>query len=377
MQSMVRVLHVYRTFFPDSQGGLEEAIRQIALSTSKIGVKVKILSLTSNKSGFHWDKGVGVYREPKIGEVASCSLPSYKALKRYQELIEWADIVHYHYPWPVADVLHGWYGKRKPALLTYHSDIVRQRFGSLIYSPLKNWFLKTVGVIVSTSPQYASSSSTLKNHQNKVKIIPLGLSESSYPSVDQDRVNYWRFRYKPCFFLFVGVMRYYKGLEYLLEASQGAPYYVLLVGDGPCRQRLQQLKKRKGLGNAIFLGKVSDKDKVALMSACCGIVLPSHLRSEAFGVVLLEGAMLGKPLISCRINTGVEYVNLDGETGYVVEPANSTALREAMDKLYMDPRKASVFGFRARRRFLRYFNSENIAQRYYELYANVLSAPSQ
>ena len=61
---------------------------------------------------------------------------------------------------------------------------------------------------------------------------------------------------------------------------------------------------------------------MALLALSYAILFPSHLRSEAFGISLLEGAMFGKPLISSEIGTGTTYINIDGKTGVVVPPSD-------------------------------------------------------
>ena len=71
-----------------------------------------------------------------------------------------------------------------------------------------------------------------------------------------------------------------------------------------------------------------------MFELCFAVLFPSHLRSEAFGISLLEGAMYGKPLISSEIGTGTTYINIDKETGLVVPPSDPIALREAMDFLW-------------------------------------------
>ena len=75
------------------------------------------------------------------------------------------------------------------------------------------------------------------------------------------------------------------------------------------------------------MGYLLEDDKVALINLCYAVVFPSHLRSEAFGISLLEGAMYGKPLISSEIGTGTSHINIDGETGLVVPPNDPVALQ--------------------------------------------------
>jgi len=146
----------------------------------------------------------------------------------------------------------------------------------------------------------------------------------------------------------------------------------LIVGAGPVETDLKQQALQLGLTNVRFLGAVSDEDKVALLKLCRAVVFPSHLRSEAFGVTLLEGAMYGKPLISSEIGTGSSYVNIDGVTGMVVPPNDPAALRQAMQRIGADAQLAEEMGQRARARFDELFTAEQMARSYVDLYRQVL-----
>ena len=108
-------------------------------------------------------------------------------------------------------------------------------------------------------------------------------------------------------------------------------------------------------------GKVCMRVKIKRVR---GIVFPSYLRAEAFGVTLLEGAMYGKPLISTEVGSGTSHVNVDGETGIVVTPGSSKALRHAMDQLYTRPEMAALMGKRARKRYEQLFTGELMGRRY-------------
>ena len=99
-----------------------------------------------------------------------------------------------------------------------------------------------------------------------------------------------------------------------------------------------------------------------------GVVFPSHLRSEAFGISLLEGAMYGKPLISSEIGTGTTYINIANETGLVVPPSNAQALKEAMQYLWDNPEQAAEMGKRAEERYWKYFTADIMVNSYAELY---------
>lgn len=294
--------------------------------------------------------------------------------REFSRQVAWADIVHYHFPWPFADILHFAAGRSKPSILTYHSDIVRQKVLMTVYRPLMFRYLASMDRIVATSPNYFATSEVLSRYAKKVEIIPIGLNEEAYPSVTQSRDNMERIE-AACgrnFFLFVGVLRYYKGLHILLDAIQGAPYQVVIVGSGPVENELRAQASRLGLDNVIFTGYVSDTEKMALFKLCRGVVFPSYLRSEAFGVTLLEGAMSSKPLISAEIGSGTSHVNIHGETGLVVPPGNAPALREAMDTLARSWTMAANMGQRARERYEKLFTGSVMAQRYARTYSEVL-----
>ena len=369
------MLHVYRTYFPETQGGLEEVIRQICLNTRRHGVESRVLCVSRSVSPRVVRRPEAVvYRSKLHVEVASCSV-SLQALPMFRRLLKWADVVHYHFPWPFGDVLHFAAKVRLPAVVTYHSDIVRQRFLAQLYAPLMTRFFKAVERIVCTSPNYFATSSVLRRFEDRVDIVPIGLDPASYPAVVQSEVDATRTEYGEGFFLFIGVLRYYKCLHILLDAIQGAPYRVVIVGSGPTEAELKRQAADLRLDNVVFAGQVSDETKVALIELSRGVVFPSYMRSEAFGVTLLEGAMHSKPLISTEVGSGTSHVNIDGETGLVVIPASVKALRQAMDQLHDRPDVARLMGARARQRFDRLFNGQLMGDRYADIYAELIGAP--
>lgn len=370
----MNVLHLYRTYFPDSQGGLEEVIRQICLGTGKNGVTSRVFTLSDEPFPKRLPRPeADVFRVRKTFEIASCGV-ALKGIGSFVEQVEWADLVHYHYPWPFSDLLYGLAGRKKPSLLTYHSDVVRQKVLMSIYRPLMNRYLDAMNMIVATSPNYFATSEVLPHYADKVEIIPIGLNEPSYPDVDRldEDLARVRGRYGEEFFLFVGVLRYYKGLHILLDAIQNTEHRVVIAGSGPVEAELKRQASQLGLNNVIFAGYVSDREKMLLFRLCAAVVFPSYLRAEAFGVTLLEGAMSGKPLISAEVGSGTSHVNIHNDTGLVVPPGNSRALRSAMDEIRRHPDKAREMGANARKRYEQLFTGTLMGERYTEAYQQVL-----
>ncbi|QNA90537.1 glycosyltransferase [Massilia sp. Dwa41.01b] len=370
----MRVLHFYKTYYPDTVGGIEQVIRQMCVGTGRLGVTNTVLSLSREKNlvpiAF---EGHTVHRVPLDFELASnaCSVASLGALAR---LAREADVVHYHFPWPFMDLAHFAARVRKPSVVTYHSDIVRQKHLLRLYQPLKHRFLRSVDAIVATSPNYLESSTVLERYRDKTRVIPFGLDRATYPQPEPARLAYWRERVGPKFFLFVGVLRYYKGLHVLLDAVAGTNYPVVIVGAGPEEAALKAQAARLGLANVLFVGAVDEPDKVALLTLCYALAFPSHLRSEAFGISLLEGAMFGKPMISCEIGSGTTYINIGGETGLVVPPADAAALRTAMRTLWENPQLARDMDRGATARFDEVFTAQQMAASYTALYRELAAS---
>ncbi|CNH03919.1 WbcW protein [Yersinia aldovae] len=369
---MLKVLHFYKTYYPDSFGGVEQVIFQLCEGGGGRDIDSTVLSLS--KRGSIVNKKIGshtVYCSPVNFEAASTPF-SFQALKDFRRLAQQADIIHYHFPFPFMDMVHFFSGIKKPTVVSYHSDIVKQKNILKIYAPLMNRFLKSVSRIVAASPNYVATSTTLKKFAHKVSVIPYGLDEKSYPTPTLERLDLWKNKFGPRFFLFVGAFRYYKGLHILIEAAKNSSYPIIIVGAGPIELELKKQTEELKIENIYFLGAVSDEDKAALLSLCYAVVFPSHLRSEAFGITLLEGAMYGKPLISSEIGTGTTFINIDQQTGLVVPPSDPVALRAAMDKMWDNIELSEKFGCNARNRYLENFTSEKMVSSYIDLYNEII-----
>ncbi|HSV36317.1 MAG TPA: glycosyltransferase [Ramlibacter sp.] len=370
----MKILHVYKSYYPDTLGGIEQVIAQLGLGLSALGHENRIYTLSRNPSPAVMTRSEGeVHRSRTTAEISSNPV-SLGALCEFRRQLRWADVVHYQFPWPFADVLHLLWARDKPSIVTYQSDIVRQKWLLRAYTPMMNSFLGSVGLVVATSPEYAGSSSVLAQLCSRVRVIANGVDEASYPRPSEQRLAHWQSRLGEGFFLFVGVLRYYKGLSTLLAAAKGLRGRIVVAGTGPEADKLRQQADAEGLDNVHFLGHVSDEDKVCLLQLACGFVFPSHLRSEAFGMSLVEAAMFGKPMISCAIGTGTSYINLDGVTGWTVPPEDAQALREAMHKLADHPRQACEMGRAARLRFEAMFTAQRMARAYDDAYRDVLAA---
>jgi len=371
----MRVLHIYKASLPESMGGVEQVINTLAIGCVKKGLVVDVLALSSNKTYKTDWNGCSIYFSKQNFSVASTGF-SLHAIYNLWKLSKEADIIHLHFPWPYMDLMFFLLRLDKPTVITYHSDIVKQKNLVKFYKPLKNWLLNRVDLIVATSPNYLVTSQVLQRFITKVEVIPIGLEKLFYPLSDSERLKYWHNLIGDKFFLFVGVLRYYKGLSILLDALALGDFPTVIVGAGPIENELKTQAASLGLKNVVFLGYVSEEDKVEIILLSFAVVFPSNLRSEAFGVSLLEGAMYGKPLISSEIGTGTCFINRNQETGIVVPPSSSKDLNAAMSYLWNTPELAKQMGANAAVRFSELFTADKMTDAYITQYRRIVDRKS-
>lgn len=373
MRKNLKVLHVYKTYYPDTDGGIEMVVEQLMRHLQPLNVESRLLVLSR-------------HGEPKIlqrdeGEIIRCitsieiaSNPmSWRALPTFRKQAHWADVLHYQFPWPFGDLLHLLGSAGKPSVISYQSDIVKQRGLMQLYRPLMMHFLNQANYVCASSPAYAQTSKILTQLRKPAVAIANGIEASRCPPASHTCLEKWLHQVGQGFFLFVGVLRYYKGLHTLIQAAALNGLPVVIAGHGPESERLNALAQSLGAHNVRFVGRISDEDKSALLALCQGFVFPSHLRSEAFGMSLVEASIHSKPMISCEIGTGTSYVNLHGETGYVVPPEDALSLSAAMCKLHDNPELARKLGIQARQRYEAHFTATAMATQYRAIYDKLVA----
>jgi len=352
-------------------------IKQICLSTSKsFNVENTIFTLTKKPTpkiiNFEEAK---VIREKALFSFASCEISTPFSLTSFHNESKKNDIIHYHFPWPFGDILNYASDKNKPKVLTYHSDIIRQQFLLKAYRPLMMSTLMRMDIIVATSPNYVNSSHVLSAPElrDKVRVIPIGVDDRRLLSLhDENIFDKLNIKKNEPYFLFVGVPRYYKGIHTLIKSAGKVDAKIIIAGAGGDEASLKKLSKELNLNNVIFAGMVTDAEKATLIKNCITFILPSHVRSEAFGVVLIEASIFGKPMITCEIGTGTSFVNKHLKTGFVVEPNNPEQLAEAMQDILDHPVQTNSFGLSARQRYEDLFSSKALGNAYNDLYNELL-----
>jgi glycosyltransferase involved in cell wall biosynthesis len=263
---------------------------------------------------------------------------------------EWGtpDIIHTHVVLPAGlSALRVARQHRIPIVLTEHSSPFSMHLGTELSRRLVRETLTGVNQIVAISPALAKQ---LLDFEPGLQIEIIGESLRTDFFVPADGVDKATGSGKS--FFVAARLAEQKGLDHLVRAvhllvQEGLNSFELVIGgDGPDRQKLEQLAQNLGVsGYCRFLGGLNREQVRERMQKCDVFVLSSL--HETFGVVVGEAMACGKPVISTRCGGPEFFVN--EQNGVLVDVANAQALAGAMedfisDRLSFDPRtvRASV-----------------------------------
>ena len=366
--SRISVLHVGK-FYPPHQGGMETHLETLCRALGKtMDVRALVASDTRRDEDSIID-GVSVSRLAIDFHIAGAPvcIGMARQLRRSR-----ADIIHVHVPNPagvLAVMASGYKGK---LIVTWHSDVVRQRRLARIFAPIQRRFLGKCSAIIASSPNYVESSPDLARFRDRCQVVPFGIDVDQFCRVDREAVKAIRDRYPGPLLLSVGRLVYYKGFEYLIRAMREVKATLLIVGEGPLRHSLEQEARAAGVAErVIFLGAVSGI--TPYYHACDAFVLSSVSRSEAFGIVQLEAMACGKPVVNTQLQSGVPFVSVDGATGSTVVPRDPLEMAKALNRLLNDHELRQKYGNAALQRVRTEFTIGAMVKRTLDVYEQILN----
>jgi phosphatidyl-myo-inositol dimannoside synthase len=152
----------------------------------------------------------------------------------------------------------------------------------------------------------------------------------------------------------------YKGVDAVIEAmprllARFPDLKYLVVGDGSDRRRLAAKSVALGVPDrVVFTGRIAEAEKVAHYNLADAYVMPSF--GEGFGIVLIEAAACGIPIIGSRADGSREAL-LDGRLGRLVDPHRENELVDAIAAVLITPTE------RLRNPLVRTFSFENFTAR--------------
>ncbi|MFJ5980079.1 glycosyltransferase [Enterobacter cancerogenus] len=337
----MKILHLSKFYKPYS-GGIEQVVADICEGCCARDVESSVLAVSHNKDNQKYAiNGVQVFSFSSNLHYASADV-SIGYITKLKKIINQYDILHVHLPNPLANLaVYLAKAGSKKIVVHWHSDIVKQKKLKFFYQPLQRWLLNRADAIITTSPIYGESSNDLKDYQNKITVIPIGINPENYV-VDSQTVESIKAKYPNKKIIFsLGRLVYYKGFDFLIDAAKYLPddYVILLGGNGEDKPKLLEKIKNQNLQDkVIMVGFINDCDLASYFVACDAFCLPSIEKSEAFGVVQLEAFLFNKPVVSCSIpGSGVGWVNKNKVSGIVVPPKNSLCLAEGLISAIENP----------------------------------------
>jgi glycosyltransferase involved in cell wall biosynthesis len=356
-----KCLHLSK-FFPPEVGGIETVVKDLSAGLARRGWAVEVICANVVRRTVVEFQETPVTRLATWFKFAKTSItPSLIRELKTRD----ADIIHIHLPNPFVNIAVFVARPNCKVVLHWHSDIVQQRYLKKIYAPLQEWLLKRADAIVATSPLYVQGSPCLRPYRQKVHIVPLGsqLRDSFDASGDTlgHRAEKIRSEYGRKKIIFaLGRFVKYKSFDVLIDAAQHLDddAVVLIGGDGELKESLVGRVVRLGLEEkVIFVGRIADDHLPAYYQACDVFCLPSTMRSEAFGLVLVEAMSYGRPVVATEIEgSGVPWVNQNGITGFNVAPGDPVALATALRRILSDRELGARFGEAGKVRFEKMFS---------------------
>ncbi len=375
--STLRVCHLGK-YYPPAAGGMETHVRTLARSQTDLGASVEVFCM-NHQDGATVEDLDGLVRVTRFGRVASAAkldfCPDLIARLKHVE----ADVLHLQVPNPtmIVAILAA---RPKPAIVvTYQSDVVKQRLRSLFFRPLERMVYRRVQAIFPTSPTYAEGSSFLKPYADRLHLLPNGLDLDPYLNPSEEHraeATLIRARHQGPIWLGCGRMVYYKGFLNAIRALVRVPGTLILIGGGPDRESLELEAKKLGVSDRVeFRGNLPHYlDLVPYYLAADAFWFPSNVRSEAFGLVQVEAMASGCPVINAAIPfSGVPWVSLHDQTGLTIPVDDPIALAEASLRILNEKGLRDRLSMAARQRAVAVFDHRVMATRSLEIYREVLS----
>ncbi len=365
----LKVLEVNKAYFPHV-GGIETLVKQYSEELGQFNVQVRTLVCCENQGGTIRERvnGIPVIRAASLGTYFSCPL-SVQFIKQFRRMSRKADVIHIHMPFPLADfamLLSGYKGK---VALSWHSDIVKQKKLLTLYKPLLKYLLNRADVIFTATAGHIDGSDFLYEYREKCRILPYGITVEDYLNIDRKPILTEKLTDKDSVkVFFTGRLVYYKGVDILLKAfSKVNNCELFIAGTGELENSLKAYAEKHNLADKVhFLGFLPDDELKQAYADCDIFVLPSVVKSEAFGIVQLEAMVYGKPVINTALPSGVPHVSLDGETGLTVPPSNANALAKAINRLAENKELREELGKKAAQRVMDNFNEKDVIRRLYD-----------
>ncbi len=227
---------------------------------------------------------------------------------------------------------------RKPWICFTHGT-TEENIKVRLYHALDSRVVRLADRIVSVSPELTERF-LAESCRAKTRLVENAIAPRP-PAVDATRIMEWKARLgltDDPIIACVGRLSPEKGQAQLIDAAaqlqqRGRQFQLVFVGDGPLRAELEDSAMRRGLAGVVhFIGQQADMDLV--YNAVNILALPSH--KEGMPNVILEAMNYSLPIVSTAVGA-VPSMLSDGKEALLVEPGDTVALADALDRVLSEP----------------------------------------
>lgn len=293
---------------------------------------------------------------------------------KYEKL----DVLHVHYAIPHAAVAYMTkqilksHGINIPVVTTLHGTDITLVGSDKSFYPVAEFSINNSDGVTAVSNYLKEKTLETFNITNEIEVIYNFIDFDRFKKTDKE---HFKMAIAPEGEKVLGhvsnfrkVKRVEDTIRIFEKIHQEVPSKLLLIGDGPQRQAMENLCREIGLCSEIrFLGK---QDAVEELLAICDLfLLPSG--NESFGLAALEAMACEVPVISSNVG-GLPEVNIEGQTGYLCEVGEVDKMAEKGIELLKDEEKLNLFKSNALEH-ARTFNIERILPKYEAYYERIIA----
>lgn len=378
---MITVMYLIDTcLFPPaglSVGGAEKQLHLLASSLDPALFKTVVVQLSPNKALRKADVKIGSFELFHFPTRRFYGVDGIRQIVRLCRLAKRKKVDIIHTIFEKSEVM-GWLVRRLsgiPIWITSRRDLGFKRKD--LYKKIFRLTAKDCSKCIANSvavKDYAVRQENLS--AEKMEVIYNGLELSAYQNTSPNgRV---RKQLNICDGMpIVGMVANFnfeiKGHQFFLEAAKNilndfSDVTFLLIGDGPLRKNYVHMANELGIQKNIrFLGKRND---VPLLMANMDISVLSSM-SEGLSNVVLESMAAGKPVVATEVGGNSEMV-IDGNNGFLVPPADASALAAAVIRLLKNPEEAGRMGSRGKQIVQEKFTVQAMVRSYEKLYLSLI-----
>jgi len=388
----LRICHLGK-YYPPASGGIETHTQTLARAQAVLGAHVSVVvvnhtdgrghdvtftRLARTRNAVDYDEAICINRVGRLACVGRLDLVPRLPRLLGELLRDPPDVWHLHAPNPTMMLSILLFPRLRPLVITHHSDIVRQRVLKRFVRPLERNIYRRASRILATSPVYVFGSELLREFEDKLEALPLGLDLTPFSDPSPAAIAHaaaLKRRYTGPIWVSVGRLVYYKGLHLALDALRLVPGTLLVIGTGPMEAEWKRQAEQLGVANrVIWFGAATADELVGAYRAATALWFPSTARSEGFGLVQVEAMARGLPVINTRVpNSGVAWACRNEREGLTVPVNDSPAFAAAAMRLIKEPGLHKRLAAAGPTRAAAEFDWLRMAERSFEIYRSLES----